>query len=60
MRKRGIKRKDGGCCPGHDKYPKETYNNSPRHRALKRRTDTLASKRARLWDKELIRKELRS
>jgi len=21
----GVKRKDIGCCPGHDKYPKEVY-----------------------------------
>lgn len=26
MRAYGKKRKDGGCCPGHDKYPKDRYN----------------------------------
>lgn len=25
MKPYGIKRKDHGCCPGHDKYPTETY-----------------------------------
>jgi hypothetical protein len=26
MKAYGKKRKDGGCCPGHDKYPRDRYN----------------------------------
>jgi hypothetical protein len=26
MKAYGKKRKDGGCCPGHDKYPGDRYN----------------------------------
>lgn len=26
MKAYGVKRKDAGCCPGHDKYPKWPYN----------------------------------
>ncbi|MHA1469535.1 MAG: hypothetical protein ACTSSP_03105 [Candidatus Asgardarchaeia archaeon] len=26
MKAYGKKRKDGGCCPGHDKYPSDRYN----------------------------------
>ena len=25
MKAYGVKRKDQGCCPGHDKYPSEAY-----------------------------------
>lgn len=27
MKAYGTKRKDRGCCPGHDKHPKGTYKN---------------------------------
>ena len=57
MRKRGIKRKDNGCCPGHDKYPWETYGTRS-SKLNKKRTDILANKRARTWDKIMIRQEL--
>lgn len=57
MKKRGIKRKDFGCCPGHDKFPRESYKNRVSQR-LKRRTDQLANKRARQWDKREINFEL--
>ena len=57
MRKRGIKRKDNGCCPAHDKFPNESYNTRPSQKA-KRKTDKLANRRAREWDKVDIRAEL--
>lgn len=25
MKPYGVKRKDAGCCPGHDKFPQEKY-----------------------------------
>lgn len=30
MKPYGVKRKDQGCCPGHDKFPKETYKTTSR------------------------------
>lgn len=57
MRKRGVKRKDFGCCPGHDKFPDHSYTTRVSQK-LKRRTDQLANKRARLWDRELVKSEL--
>lgn len=50
MRKEGIKRKDFGCCPGHDKFPSETYGSRTSKKA-KRRTDQLANMRTRRWAK---------
>lgn len=58
MRKQGIKRKDYGCCPGHDKFPRETYGSRPSLKA-KRRTDRLANKRARAWKRVTIMNELK-
>ncbi|MBF0097167.1 MAG: hypothetical protein HQM04_10650 [Magnetococcales bacterium] len=26
MKAYGVKRKDCGCCPGHDKFSRDTYN----------------------------------
>lgn len=26
MKAYGVKRGDRGCCPGHDKYPADSYN----------------------------------
>jgi hypothetical protein len=48
MRAYGVKRNDRGCCPGHDKFPSETYRSrrSKRSRAEARR---IAHKRARAW-----------
>ena len=28
MKAYGTKRKDRGCCPGHDKYPPDRYNST--------------------------------
>lgn len=57
MRKRGIKRGDSGCCPGHDKFPRESYNNRVSV-IKKRRTDQLANMRARRWDRQIIQQEI--
>ena len=40
MKAYGTKRKDRGCCPGHDKYPPDRYNTTTadqRRRAQKSR-----------------------
>lgn len=57
MRKLGIKRKDFGCCPGHDKFPKEKYK-SRLSRKAKRKTDKLANRRQRAWNAIIILDEL--
>lgn len=31
----GVRRRDAGCCPGHDKYPSEPYKVKQR-RSFKR------------------------
>ena len=28
MKAYGVRRKDMGCCPGHDKFSPDTYNSS--------------------------------
>ncbi|MBF0190234.1 MAG: hypothetical protein HQL99_03670 [Magnetococcales bacterium] len=28
MKPYGVRRKDQGCCPGHDKFSPDTYNSS--------------------------------
>lgn len=58
MKPEGIKRKDHGCCPGHDKFPSGTYNNRQSRKA-KRRTDMLAHRRARAWKKRETFNELK-
>ncbi len=30
MKPYGVKRKDQGCCPGHDKFPQEAYKMTSR------------------------------
>lgn len=57
MKPEGIKRKDQGCCPGHDKFPSEAYTNRSSQKA-KRRTDALAHRRERAWNRAGINKEL--
>lgn len=58
MKKQGIKRKDSGCCPHHDKFPREAYSTRLSLKA-KRRTDRLANKRARAWERVIIINELK-
>ncbi len=31
-----MKREDHGCCPGHDRFPRETYNSRRSKRAHSR------------------------
>lgn len=47
MRKQGIKRKDYGCCPGHDKFPREAYGSRPSQKAKDALTASLTSVRER-------------
>ena len=65
MKLDGIKRKEVGCCPGHDKFPTDTYRNrrSVHARAkgiqLTHQTQRARSKAALVIEmKELIREEL--
>ena len=37
MKLYGLRRKDRGCCPGHDKFPRETYRS---RRSKKAHRDT--------------------
>ena len=52
-----YKGQDQGCCPGHDKFPYESYGSRVSMK-LKRRTDQLAHRRARSWERQEIFKEL--
>ena len=58
MKPYGIKLKDANCCPGHDKYPRETYKNRLSIKQ-KRRTTKLAHQRARALAKVEILKLLK-
>jgi hypothetical protein len=42
MKAYGVHKKDAGCCPGHDKYPPDGYNND---RGDKRQRDQRARKK---------------
>lgn len=46
MKPYGVDRRDQGCCPGHDKFPADSYNNR-RSKKAKAETDRLAHRRAR-------------
>lgn len=46
MKAYGILRKDYGCCPGHDKFPKESYN-GPSSKRKRRRLTKIAHSIAR-------------
>lgn len=41
MKAYGRHRKDHGCCPGHDKYPSESYCNNRSKRAHSRDTKVM-------------------
>jgi len=47
MKAYGTKRKDRGCCPGHDKYPGDRYNAKPSAAKVRRRPDRPRKGRAR-------------
>ncbi len=51
MKAYGVKRQDQGCCPGHDKYPKDRYKTTSTD-ARKRRQKPRKS-RARQENKNL-------
>jgi len=53
MKPYGVDRKDAGCCPGHDKFPSESYGSSRSRRAHKR-ANRIAHKRARARVREEI------
>lgn len=57
MKAYGIKPKDRWCCPGHDKFPKETYRNRRSKKAHTRDTK-IAHQVGRSRQKELTRKEV--
>ena len=40
MKPYGVKRKDHGCCPGHDKFPLDTYRNCKSKKARARDKQT--------------------
>ena len=46
MKAYGIRKKDWGCCPGHDKFSSEKYNCNLSQKAHTRDT-RIAHKRAR-------------
>lgn len=50
MKPYGVKRKDRGCCPGHDKFPADTYSNRKSKRAHKKAKHD-AHSRARSWER---------
>ncbi len=57
MKAYGVKRKDRGCCPGHDKFPVEIFSTNISQKAHTRDTKK-AHRRERLSAKQSIRKEL--
>jgi len=54
----GVDRKDRWCCPGHDKFPKEKYNNRRSVKAHRVATK-IAHRRGRARLKVLLIKELK-
>lgn len=56
MKAYGVDRKDRGCCPGHDKFPRDSYGSrrSAKAHAKARRS---AHKRARARAAEELRGE---
>lgn len=57
MKPLGIRKKDWGCCPGHDKFSSEKYNCNTSQRAHTRDTK-FAHRRGRLELKRLLKKML--
>lgn len=55
MKPYGVDRADRGCCPGHDKFPSNCYNNR-RNSKAHAKARRIAHKRARARSvAELIR-----
>lgn len=57
MKAYGIRRKDTGCCPGHDKFPTDTFKGRASVKA-RGRDKAAAHGRERLEAEREIRKEL--
>lgn len=57
MQAYGVKRKDSWCCPGHDKFPSETYRNRRSKKAHTRDTK-LAHQIARARERMELMKEV--
>lgn len=53
MKAMGIRKKDWGCCPGHDKFSDQKYNTASSQRAHTRDTKK-AHRRDRLESKRQI------
>lgn len=47
MKPYGVQKKDQGCCPGHDKYPSESYKITNR-RSFRKRLKPAKAKERRL------------
>ena len=54
MRAYGVKRKDAGCCPGHDKYPKDRYSTHNTNSEKRKRAQRSRKKSARQSLKPLL------
>jgi len=46
VRAYGVDRKDSGCCPGHDKFPPDTYANR-RSKKARAKSKRISHKRER-------------
>lgn len=57
MKAYGVDRKDRGCCPGHDKFPSDSYN-STRSKKCRARMKRIAHKRARARARVVTTKEI--
>jgi hypothetical protein len=53
MRAYGVRRADRGCCPGHDKFPRDRYKSNRSLRAH-RRARVYAHGRARMLARAYI------
>lgn len=60
MKPYGVKRKDRGCCPGHDKYPPDRYDTKASRKAhSKARHSAHSAERAR-WKNQLNKEFLKA
>lgn len=59
MRAYGVDRGDAGCCPGHDKFPPDSYN-SARSRRAHAKARRISHKRARFRAKNFIKNEVQN
>ena len=57
MKAYGVDRQDRGCCPGHDKFPCDSYN-SRRSAKAHAKARRIAHKRARARSAEALRAEV--